>query len=502
MSEALAVEAPATTEIALIDLSSIAHPVWHMCSSEPDPDYTSRQIVARVRSLTRHYPQAAICCDSGKSFRREVSPTYKANRPPAEAALFHQIDLAKQQLVADGYPVWAVKGFEADDLIATAVSIALGIADTSVVVVSADKDLLQLVGPRVRVLSPRDNQTLDAAGVFAKLGVRPEQVRDYLVLVGDAADNVKGAEGIGPKKAADLLARYGSIESVYNNLKTHGTQFKSAMATALRELEARLPEVRELITLRTDVDIPFAELDNARIAKALPPLLDEGEDMSEVLQSENGNGNGAAVVEAPAAPAVVVEASAPAVVAAVERKPAAPVAAAPAETLPVVLEYGKQLEPRSLSEAMKLANALYQSALFGGAYGSPHAVLSTIIAGRELGLQTMAALRAFHIVEGKHQLSADFIRALVLKSGLAEYFRVKVRNAERCTFITKRKGDDDPIDLTYTIDDARQAGLVKDKSGWAKNPADMLVARAGAKLARLVYPEVVFGLYAPEEFDE
>jgi hypothetical protein len=148
-----------------------------------------------------------------------------------------------------------------------------------------------------------------------------------------------------------------------------------------------------------------------------------------------------------------------------------------------------------------MSQKLFASYLFGGAYGSPEAVFSTIVAGRELGLQAMASLRGFHIVEGKHQLSADLIRALVLRSGLAVYFRCKERTAERCTFVTHRKGDPDPIELTYTIAEAQQAGLVKAKSGWEKSPTDMLVARAGSKLARLVYPEVVHGIYSPEEFD-
>jgi hypothetical protein len=145
-------------------------------------------------------------------------------------------------------------------------------------------------------------------------------------------------------------------------------------------------------------------------------------------------------------------------------------------------------------------------------------VLSTIMAGRELGLQSVASLRGFHIVEGKHCLAADLIRGLVMRSGLAEFFKCVERSPERATFKTHRKDDPDPdpTALTYTIEDGRTAfgftAEMKDDerrakeakwkaSGWGRNPADMLVARAGAKLARLVYPEVSFGLYAPEEFD-
>ena len=85
------------TAVLLVDLSSIGHPIWHMSQSEPDPDYTSQRIVAAVLKLAADHPHAAICCDAPGSFRKELDPTYKANRPAAqEAALHHQIDLAKR----------------------------------------------------------------------------------------------------------------------------------------------------------------------------------------------------------------------------------------------------------------------------------------------------------------------------------------------------------------------------------------------------------------------
>jgi hypothetical protein len=166
---------------------------------------------------------------------------------------------------------------------------------------------------------------------------------------------------------------------------------------------------------------------------------------------------------------------------------------------PAPIEWEKGLEPRSQREARDLATAMFQARMFNG-YGSAPAVLSTIMAGRELGLQAIASLRGIHIVEGRHTLAADLLRALILRSGKAKYFRATERTNEAATFETQR-GDDPPMTLRYTMADAELAGLVKEKSGWKKNPADMLIARAGSKLARLVYPDVVHGIYAPEEFD-
>lgn len=517
--EAAAVmDAPAIeqTVIALVDLSSIAHPIWHMSSGQPDPDYTAQQIVARVRGLTATYPKAAICCDKGKSFRHGIAPSYKANRPQQEAALHHQIRLAKEQLEADGYPVWAVDDFEADDLIATAVAVAKGLADVSVVVFSADKDLLQLVDERVRVVSVTSGAEYDAAAVQAKFGVKPEQMRDYLTLVGDASDNVKGAVGIGPKKAAELLTTYGTLDEVYRNLTEHGTQFKPAMASSLRAFqETRLEETRSLVTLRTDAPIPFAELDTERRPKDAAPMEELVSSASEEIEhpldtiqreqyeqeqndrdtAESMRRNAAKAVPPP--PIEVMPASHP------SEQLKQPDALAPAP-----VEFERQLEPRSIGQAFQLSRAMHEARMFNG-YGSAQAVLSTVLAGRELGLQAVASLRAFHVIEGKHALAADAMRGLVLRAGVAKYFRCVERTAERATFETLRAGEPQPVSLTYTVQDGWQAFRPElpeaerkkkwDASGWGKHTADMLAARASSKLARLVYADILFGLYAPEE---
>ena len=171
---------------------------------------------------------------------------------------------------------------------------------------------------------------------------------------------------------------------------------------------------------------------------------------------------------------------------------------------PAPVEWERQLEPRSLRECQSLSKAVMASRLNFGTYGSEFGVMSTILAGRELGLQAMASLRAFHIIDNKPTLSAGVIVAMVLKSGVCEYFRCTERTAERATFVAKRKGDPE-ISLTFTIEEAKQSWSKDEKawkaSGWGRNPADMCVARASSKLARLVCPDVVFNLYAPEEFD-
>lgn len=475
------------SQFVLVDVSSIAYPIWHTSASSSNPNEASQQIVARVLALASGAPHVALCCDSGRSFRADIDTTYKANRPEREAALTHQITLAMDTLKAAGFPLWSKRGFEADDLIASAVVWALQDNEATVLIVSADKDLLQLVGPRVHVKNARDGAIVDDEAVALKFGVYPHQMRDFLTLCGDASDNVKGVKGIGAKRAAELLQAHGSIDALYEKIDQGIVPgVTPAMRTALLDFRPLLDTTRSLITLRTDVDLPFADLTQPRVSTQAQTFdIDEDDDMEPTEQPQDTTPEPVtetATAPAPQAIAIRQEALAP----------------APAE-------WNKQLEPRSMGEAGRLAKHVHESLLFTGTYGTPQAVLSTILAGRELGLQAMASLRAIHIIEGKPALSADLIRALVIRSGLASYFRCTERTAERATFVTKR-GDDPEMSLSFTIQEARQAWSKTqdawDKSAWNKNPADMLVARAGAKLARLVYPDVVHGIYCPEELTD
>lgn len=497
------------TELMLIDLSGIAHALWHVSDKEPDPGFVATQTVARVRALASQHPFAAVCCDSGRSFRKDIDPAYKAQRDTENRAVIrHQIDVACETLAKDGFPIWRCEGFEADDLIATAVRQALEIPDTFVLVVSNDKDLLQLVSDRVRV--KREKGVMDVAAVVEKLGVRPDQVRDYLTLVGDASDNVKGAEGYGEKRTAELLRAHGSIANVYLAIDQGVVAgITPALRTNLQNFRSRWPTVAQLIALRTDAPIPFHEIATERTA---PPMVEETsmetEEMTSVDEPDrelSQNESLAALGEATRAVMERVQQTgkqpdamkhAQSITNAPLRQELAPYVGPP-------LDFSQQLEPRTMQEAVVLADRMFQSRLFS-AYGTPQAVLATVLAGRELGIPAMASLRAFHIIEGKPQMSAGTIQSLVLKSAKCGYFRCSERTAERATFVTKR-GDEPEMSLTYTIEEGKLAWQKTpdawSKSTWGRSPADMLVARASSKLARLVYPDVVSGLYAPEEMD-
>ena len=488
--------------VLLVDLSSIGHPIWHVSQREPDPDYTSQRIVAIVLGLAANHPHAAICCDSATSFRKDLDSTYKANRPAQEAALHHQIDLAAEALGRNGLPVWRVEGFEGDDLIATAVH-ELTMSGTApplhVVIASADKDLLALVGFYVTVHSTRTGDRIGPDEVMGRFGVDPSQIEDYLCLVGDASDNIQGAKGIGPKTAAAMLTMYGSLDDVYA-LDDDESTLTPAQIDSLKELRTRLDGVRALVHMRTDVPLDVAAVFKERVPKAtaafmenepmdLPTPVDPSQvkpDPPPAPPPKDPPASAALVAEVKENLAVLVDQER-------ESKLSRPTGPAPPE-------WERGLEPRSMDDAVRLAQRMHDSRMFS-AYATPQAILSTMLLGRELGMPAMSSLRSIHNIKNKHALSAQLMVALVLKSGRAHYFRLVESTETSCTYETHRKGSPEPTRYTYTIEDARKAGLLGNAL-WPKVPKNMLRARCSSELGRIDYADVLAGLYTPDELGD
>ncbi|MFZ1425500.1 MAG: DNA polymerase I [Geminicoccaceae bacterium] len=155
---------------------------------------------------------------SGESFRNQLYDLYKANRDEPPPELRPQFPLVREAARAFGLPVIDVEGFEADDLIASYAKAAKA-AGEPVIVVSSDKDLMQLVADGVELWDPMKQKAIGRAEVVEKFGVGPELVCDALALIGDTSDNVPGVPGIGPKSAAQLLTEYGSLEGLLANLE-------------------------------------------------------------------------------------------------------------------------------------------------------------------------------------------------------------------------------------------------------------------------------------------
>ncbi|RZI45547.1 DNA polymerase I [Rickettsiales endosymbiont of Peranema trichophorum] len=165
--------------------------------------------------LTNEVDYVGVVLDSGqKNFRHTICEQYKANREKPPEDLILQFPMIREAIEAFDVVSMEQHGLEADDLIAI-YSQAAKSQNIDVTIMSSDKDLMQLVDERIRIVDPIKNLEIGVQQVFEKLGVYPEQVSDYLALVGDSADNIRGVRGIGPKRASDLLQRFGSLDNIY-----------------------------------------------------------------------------------------------------------------------------------------------------------------------------------------------------------------------------------------------------------------------------------------------
>jgi DNA polymerase-1 len=213
----------------------------------------TNMLLKLIRERAPEY-MAVLFDAKGPTFRHEVYPEYKANRPPMPEDLAEQIPYVKQITRAYRVPMLEVPGFEADDLIAALAKAAENMG-YHVVMVTGDKDFMQLVDHHILMYDPMKDQTSDVSAVTDKLGIAPGQVTDYMALTGDSSDNVPGVPGIGPKTAADLIRRFGTLEALYEKLDDISAKKQKENLKAHRA-DAFLS--RDLVTLRTDAPLPFA----------------------------------------------------------------------------------------------------------------------------------------------------------------------------------------------------------------------------------------------------
>jgi len=193
----------------------------------------------------------AVIFDAGrKTFRNDLYPDYKANRPPPPEDLIPQFSLVREATRAMDIPAVELPGCEADDVIATYARQAAG-QGMEVVIVSSDKDLMQLVGEHIRLYDAMKNKDIGREQVIEKFGVPPELVGDALALIGDSSDNIPGVPGIGPKTAAELIHSFGSLEAVLERA-SEIKQNKRRESIEANAQQARLS--RRLVALKEDCE--------------------------------------------------------------------------------------------------------------------------------------------------------------------------------------------------------------------------------------------------------
>ncbi|WP_018937442.1 MULTISPECIES: DNA polymerase I [unclassified Thioalkalivibrio] len=260
--------------LVLVDGSSYLFRAFHALPPLTAPDGAPTGAMIGVANMLRklradYGPEhmAVVFDAKGKTFRDDIYPEYKATRPPMPDELAAQIEPLHELVRAMGLPLLCVGGVEADDVIATLADQAAR-AGHAVVISTGDKDLAQLVDDRITLVNTMSGVTLDPDGVREKFGVAPEQIVDYLALMGDSVDNIPGVDKVGPKTAAKWIAKYGDLDTILEQADDIGGK----IGENLRAATDRLPTSRELITVKRDVplevgpdDLAIQEPDHDRL---------------------------------------------------------------------------------------------------------------------------------------------------------------------------------------------------------------------------------------------
>ena len=252
-----------TKKLVLVDGSSYLYRAYHampdLTTSSGETTGAIYGVINMLRRQLKEHPSdyLVVVFDApGKTFRDDIYPDYKSNRPPMPDDLRAQIAPTHDVIQAMGIPLLSVAAVEADDVIGTLSTTASAMSiDTDIM--SGDKDLAQLVGKRVRLIDSMKGETYDTAGIKSRFGVAPEQIVDYLTLVGDAVDNVPGVPKVGPKTATRWLETYRTLD----NLVAHAEDIKGKVGDNLRQFLEQLPVSRQLVTIKTDVELDVTPKD-------------------------------------------------------------------------------------------------------------------------------------------------------------------------------------------------------------------------------------------------
>ena len=245
-------------KIFLIDGSSYLYRAFHamppLTTSTGLPTGAVKGVTNMLRNLRNENPNShylAIFDAKGKNFRHSIYKDYKANRPPMPPELREQLAPLKSICNAMGMPVVEIPDVEADDVIAT-LAVMGAQRGIPMIISSLDKDLMQLVeDPLVKMVNTMNNKVYDVAGVQEKFGVHPDQIVDYLALVGDTSDNIPGVPKVGPKTAVKWLNEFKDLEGITQNAEN----FPGVVGQNLRDSIQDLDRNVELVTLKKDVDL-------------------------------------------------------------------------------------------------------------------------------------------------------------------------------------------------------------------------------------------------------
>jgi len=445
-------------KIAILDLSHIIHKTWHACKD--DRSRVVWEAMDRVQQLANNpiWEAMEIALDAPPYKRTEIYPEYKGNRPKAEPE-FKEYATKVIAQVSKKWVTWESKGHEADDVIAAWCRLNKSM---KCVVISSDKDLMQLIDKNTLFYDIRLGELCGEGKVKERFGVHPMYLRDYLALVGDAADNIKGCPGIGAVAAKKLITQHGTVERM---LKSH-TGYDKKLEEGREELFLSL----QLVTL--DAGIPLH-----RVKKEDNSMTEEEKhtSFSTMLDAAEARHNESARRAEP-----VAEAEAP-----TER--------------PQNLGHTKShILSAADIEGIRAAVKLVCKAPMYAKKADPLTLLSIAIQGAEMGFSPITFLQRSHVMHGSLCMSAHDIIGLAKAHPNTEYLECSEANDSSCTYVYKAKGGKERS-FSYDLETARKDGL--QWAGRSKNQKAMIRKTAGCQAARLFCPESLHGLYGVEEMD-
>ena len=254
------------TPLILVDGSSYLYRAFHalppLANSRGEPTGAVYGVLNMLLRFAREHEsgRVVVVFDApGRTFRDDLFAQYKAHRPPMPDELRSQVEPLLAAVQALGLPLLRIVGVEADDVIGTLATRAAA-AGEHVIISTGDKDMAQLVCEHIELVNTMSNTRMDRAGVKAKFDVWPEQIIDYLALIGDSSDNIPGIDKVGPKTAAKWLAQYHTLDAIVASAADIGGKVGENLRAGLDTLALS----RQLATIRLDVELPVEHLDFAR----------------------------------------------------------------------------------------------------------------------------------------------------------------------------------------------------------------------------------------------
>jgi 5'-3' exonuclease len=543
-----------TKTIAIVDLG-VWYQVWqgtaHLEASE-----AYKRTLDKVRGYASQADHCIVAVDSPPYFRSRLYPEYKSQRKSdTEVMRAQRVDVI-EELRADGFYLLEQPGYEADDMMASAVAAIEPIAAADfkeygdgyeVTLYTADKDMCALCAERpgwkVRVISTMTGKERDPVETW---GVQPEQVPHLLAMAGDTADHVPGIRGIAEGKAGKLL-RAGLDVPALVKLVSEKQPFEIAAelpegmgeacaaaivaaVTTVVEVDGQqmssLERSLQLTTLRTD-----APIDVDRIFAAREPLeRPAGEDYGFNVDADYGMGGEPdpdpditsveeAALQSTVPPSSDPGEAPPSAPAAEPTQPSQPEPAAPppsprprnqleaqpdrAQAMVVhEAEWDTSFEPRNRLEAWHASKMVVKGRCYGlSGYGRPEQVMLAIMAGKQWGMSVVDSLNGFDIIEGRVAPRAQLAHAWCLGDPRCEMFYLDFEQCtdERAVVVVKRPEWSKEQRIVYTIDEAKRAGLTG-KKNW-KYPFDMLCNRVLGRACHLVFSDITRGFSTAEELE-